>query len=304
MKGVSQEIKIAIVAIVAIVLLFFGLKFLKGVNIFSNDSTYKLKFTNVSGLSVNTAIYADGYKVGSISSIDYDYDKSGNVTVNASIDHNMRIPKGTTAEISSDLMGNVKVDLLLANNPRERVEPGETIPGETASGALGKVKELMPQIESMLPKIDSILTSLNALLADPAIKASLHNIQTSTANLTVSTEELNKLMANLNGEVPRLTGKAANLLDNANKLASNANNKINDIDVANTMNKVNHVLANLEETTNKINSNEGTLGLLMNDKQLYVNLNNTMRDADSLIVNLKQHPKRYVHFSLFGRKDK
>lgn len=304
MKGVSQEIKIAIVAIVAIVLLFFGLKFLKGVNIFSNDSTYKLKFTNVSGLSVNTAIYADGYKVGSISSIDYDYDKSGNVTVNASIDHNMRIPKGTTAEISSDLMGNVKVDLLLANNPRERVEPGETIPGETASGALGKVKELMPQIESMLPKIDSILTSLNALLADPAIKTSLHNIQTSTANLTVSTEELNKLMANLNGEVPRLTGKAANLLDNANKLASNANNKINDIDVANTMKKVNHVLANLEETTNKINSNEGTLGLLMNDKQLYVNLNNTMRDADSLMVNLKQHPKRYVHFSLFGRKDK
>lgn len=304
MKGISQESKIAIVAIVAIVLLFFGLKFLKGVNIFSNDSTYKLKFTNVSGLSVNTAIYADGYKVGSISSIDYDYDKSGNVTVNASIDHNMRIPKGTTAEISSDLMGNVKVDLLLANNPRERVEPGETIPGETASGALGKVKELMPQIESMLPKIDSILTSLNALLADPAIKASLHNIQTSTANLTVSTEELNKLMANLNGEMPRLTGKAANLLDNANKLASNANNKINDIDVANTMNKVNHVLANLEETTNKINSNEGTLGLLMNDKQLYTNLNNTMRDADSLIVNLKQHPKRYVHFSLFGKKDK
>lgn len=304
MKGISQEIKIAIVAIVAIVLLFFGLKFLKGINIFSNDSTYKLKFTNVSGLSVNTAIYADGYKVGSISSIDYDYDKSGNVTVNASIDHNMRIPKGTTAEISSDLMGNVKVDLLLANNPRERVEPGETIPGETASGALGKVKELMPQIESMLPKIDSILTSLNALLADPAIKASLHNIQTSTANLTVSTEELNKLMANLNGEMPRLTGKAANLLDNANKLASNANNKINDIDVANTMNKVNHVLANLEETTNKINSNEGTLGLLMNDKQLYTNLNNTMRDADSLIVNLKQHPKRYVHFSLFGKKDK
>lgn len=304
MKGISQESKIAIVAIVAIVLLFFGLKFLKGVNIFSNDSTYKLKFTNVSGLSVNTAIYADGYKVGSISSIDYDYDKSGNVTVNASIDHNMRIPKGTTAEISSDLMGNVKVDLLLANNPRERVEPGETILGETASGALGKVKELMPQIESMLPKIDSILTSLNALLADPAIKASLHNIQTSTANLTVSTEELNKLMANLNGEMPRLTGKAANLLDNANKLASNANNKINDIDVANTMNKVNHVLANLEETTNKINSNEGTLGLLMNDKQLYTNLNNTMRDADSLIVNLKQHPKRYVHFSLFGKKDK
>lgn len=304
MKGISQEIKIAVVAVVAIVLLFFGLKFLKGVNVFSNDSTYKIKFSDVSGLSVNTPIYADGYKIGSISSIDYDYDKAGNVTVNANIDHSMRIPKGSTAEISSDLMGNVKVDLLLANNPRERVEPGGTLEGATAKGALAKVGELMPQIEVMLPKIDSILSSLNALLADPAIAASLHNIQTATADLTVSTKELNKLMANLNGEVPQLAGKASALLDNTNSLATTANSKISDIDLATTMNKVNTVLANLEETTNKLNSNESSLGLLLNDKQLYTNLNNTMRDADSLVVNLKQHPKRYVHFSLFGKKDK
>lgn len=304
MKGFSEEIKIAVVAIVAIVLLFFGLKFLKGVNIFSNDSTYKILFSDVSGLSVNTPIYADGYKIGSISSIDYDYDKAGNVTVNANIDHSMRIPKGSTAEISSDLMGNVKVDLLLANNPRERVEPGGTLEGETAKGALAKVGELMPQIEVMLPKIDSILSSLNGLLADPAIAASLHNIQTATADLTVSTKELNKLMASLNGEVPQLAGKTSTLLDNANTLATTANVKMSDLDLATTMNKVNTVLANLEETTNKLNSTEGSLGLLMNDKQLYVNLNNTMRDADSLVVNLKQHPKRYVHFSLFGKKDK
>ncbi len=304
MKGFSEEIKIAVVAIVAIVLLFFGLKFLKGVNIFSNDSTYKILFSDVSGLSVNTPIYADGYKIGSISSIDYDYDKAGNVTVNANIDHSMRIPKGSTAEISSDLMGNVKVDLLLANNPRERVEPGGTLEGETAKGALAKVGELMPQIEVMLPKIDSILSSLNGLLADPAIAASLHNIQTATADLTVSTKELNKLMASLNGKVPQLAGKASTLLDNANTLATTANGKMSELDLATTMNKVNTVLANLEETTNKLNSTEGSLGLLMNDKQLYVNLNNTMRDADSLVVNLKQHPKRYVHFSLFGKKDK
>lgn len=303
MKGASQEIKIAVVAIVAIVLLFFGLKFLKGVNMFSNDTTYKLKFEDVTGLSANAPIYANGFKIGSIRSIDYDYQKAGDITVNAGIDNNMRIPQGTTAEISTDLMGNVKVNLILSRSS-EMLQPGGIIPGAAASGSIAKVKGMVPQVEKMIPKIDSILTSLNQLLADPAIAASLQNIKTTTKNLTVSTNELNKLMYSLNRDVPALTAKTALVLDNANILTKNANGKISELEVATTMNKVNSVLDNIDKTVDKINSTDGTLGMLMNDKSLYNNLNNTMRDADSLVVNLKAHPKRYVHFSIFGKKDK
>ena len=120
------------------------------------------------------------------------------------LDNQIRIPKGSSAEIESDLMGNVKVNLLLATNPRERVMPGETISGVMQNGAMGKVAAMVPTIEKMLPKLDSILGSLNTLLADPALAQSLHNVQTITSNLTTSTVELNTLMRTLNKNVSSL----------------------------------------------------------------------------------------------------
>lgn len=107
-------------------------------------------------------------------------------------------------------------------------------------------------------------------------------------------------MKQMNGKMPSLLAKADNTLGNTEKLTQN----LSEINVAATMAKVDATLNNVHEMTEKLNSNEGTLGLLMKDPQLYNNLTNTMRDADSLVVDLKAHPKRYVHFSLFGRKDK
>ena len=297
---ISKEIKIALVAIVGILVMYFGINFLKGINLFSSNNYYYITFDDIQGLGASTPIYADGYKVGTVDAVEFDYGQSGPIKVKADINKELRIPAGSQAEIEKDLMGNLQVNLLLANNPRQRIEPGGIIPGAVNAGALGKVAGMVPSVEKMLPKLDSIFGSLNALLADPALTASLHNVQTITNNLTISTRELNTLMAGLNQQVPGMINRANGVLDKTNKLTHN----LASLDIEGTLAQVNRTLANAEEFTNKLNNNKGTLGLLMNDPQLYNNLNATMRDADSLVVNLKQHPKRYVHFSLFGKKDK
>ena len=296
----TKEIKIALVAIVGILIMYFGINFLKGMNLFSTNNAYYMTFDDIQGLGASTPIYADGYKVGTVDGLEYDYKENGPIKVKVDINKDLRIPQGSKAEIVKDLMGNLQVNLLLANNPRERVEPGGIIPGAVNGGMMDKAANLVPVVEKMLPKLDSILTSVNALLADPALAASLHNVETITSNLTVSTRELNMLMAGLNKQVPGMIGKANGVLDNTNRLTAN----LASLDVQGTLNKVNQTLESAHQFTEKLNSNQGSLGLLMNDTKLYDNLTSTMGHADSLVIDLKAHPKRYVHFSVFGRKDK
>lgn len=296
----TKEIKIALVAIVGILIMYFGINFLKGMNLFSTNNTYFITFDDIQGLGASTPIYADGYKVGTVDGLEYDYKENGPIKVKVDIIKDLRIPQGSKAEIVKDLMGNLQVNLLLANNPRERVETGGIIPGAVNGGMMDKAANLIPVVEKMLPKLDSILTSVNALLADPALAASLHNVETITSNLTVSTRELNTLMAGLNKQVPGMIGKANGVLDNTNRLTAN----LASLDVQGTLNKVNQTLESAHQFTEKLNSNQGSLGLLMNDTKLYDNLTSTMGHADSLVIDLKAHPKRYVHFSVFGRKDK
>lgn len=300
MKYFTKEVKIAIVAIVGLVVLFLGMNFLKGLDLFSTDNRYYISFRDISGLSSSSPIYADGYKVGVVRGIVYDYSQSKDIIVEADINKDMRIPKGSSAEIVSDLMGNVKVNLLLASNPRERVNPGETIVGGINDGAMGQMKDLIPVVQDMLPKLDSILASVNLLLQDPAIANSLHNVETVTGNLTVSTRRLNTLLGTLNRRMPGLLAKADGVMDNAQVVTSN----LSKVDVEGTMSKVNATLDNVQAFTDQLNNNTGSLGLLMRDPNLYYNLNATVKSADSLFIDLKSHPKRYVHFSVFGRKDK
>ena len=280
--------------------LFLGMNFLKGLELFSSDNRYYISFRDISGLSSSCPIYADGYKVGVVRGIVYDYTQSKDIIVEADINKDMRIPKGSSAEIVSDLMGNVKVNLLLASNPRERVNPGETIVGGINDGAMGQMKDLIPVVQDMLPKLDSILASVNLLLQDPAIANSLHNVETVTGNLTVSTRRLNTLLGTLNSRMPGLLAKADGVMDNAQVVTSN----LSKVDVEGTMSKVNATFDNVQAFTDQLNNNNGSLGLLMRDPNLYYNLNATVKSADSLLIDLKSHPKRYVHFSVFGRKDK
>jgi len=284
MKNYAKEIKIALVAVVGIIVLFFGMNFLKGLTIFSNDNTYYISFKDITGLSGSNPIYANGFKIGVVKDID----------------KRMSIPQGSTAEIVSDVLGNVQVNLKLNRNTTQMLRPGDVIPGDVSAGMVSKVAQMVPAIEAMLPKLDSILINLNVLLTNPDIPQSLHNVRNITGNLTTTTQQLNVLMSSLNSQVPGLIRKANGVLNNTNTLTAN----LAAVDINETMNQVNQTLAGIQALTDRLNSNDGSLGLLMNDPSLYNNLNSVMRNADSLVVNLRQHPKRYIHFSLFGHKDK
>ena len=299
-KIFTKEVKIALVAIVALVLLFFGLNFLKGLTLFSSSATYNMSFKDLKGLSESTAIYADGYKVGTVTSIEDDYENAGNVLVKCDIDPQLRIPKGSQAEIESDLMGNIKVNLLLANNPKEKIEPGGLIMGIDGKGMMAQFQEVLPAVMAIVPKLDSIVTSVNTILANPSIVNILRNAEDMTANLKVTTSELNSLAMQLNRSVPGMMQHANATLQNTETLTGN----LAKVDVDATMKKIDNTLDNLEQMTKALNNREGTLGLLMYDKGVYNNLNSTMRHADSLMIDLKAHPKSYVHFSVFGKKDK
>ena len=299
-KIFTKEVKIALVDIVALVLLFFGLNFLKGLTLFSSSATYNMSFKDLKGLSESTAIYADGYKVGTVTSIEYDYENAGNVLVKCDIDPQLRIPKGSQAEIESDLMGNIKVNLLLANNPKEKIEPGGLIMGIDEKGMMAQFQEVLPTVMAIVPKLDSIVTSVNTILANPSIVNILRNAEDMTANLKVTTSELNSLAMQLNRSVPGMMQHANATLQNTETLTGN----LAKVDVDATMKKIDNTLDNLEQMSKALNNREGTLGLLMYDKGVYNNLNSTMRHADSLMIDLKAHPKRYVHFSVFGKKDK
>jgi phospholipid/cholesterol/gamma-HCH transport system substrate-binding protein len=299
-KLFSKEVQIALVAIVGIIVLFFGMKFLKGMFLFSTDDSYYVEFDDISGVSASCPVYANGYRVGVVEDVIFNYDSQDKIVAVLGLNKQLRLPKASTAEIASDLLGNVKLELKFGPDPVDIMEPGDTLSGKKQGGALAKAADMLPQFEKMLPKVDSILASVNMLLMNPAIANSLHNVDQITAHLVTTTNELNRLTASLNQQMPGTLTKVDGLLDNTTTLTKN----LSELDIAMTMAKVNNTLQNVEQMTAKLNSNEGTLGLLMRDQELYRNMASTMGHVDSLMIDLKQHPQRYVHFSLFGRKNK
>ena len=296
MKYITKEVRIGIAGIIALCVLVYGINYLKGINMFKPSSYFYVKFKNVNGLAKSSPVFADGVRVGIVRDIYYDYNQAENVVVEVELDTELRIPKGSSAELTSELMGGVRMNILLANNPREKYAIGDTIPGKLNNGMMESVAALMPQIEQMLPKLDSIMTSLNTILGDQSIPATLHSVEKMAANLEVTSGQLKVLMGR---DIPQLTGKLNTLGDNFISISDN----LKKIDYANTFNEIEQTLANVKIVTEKLNSKDNTVGLLLNDPQLYNNLNATTANAASLLEDLKEHPKRYVHFSLFGKKE-
>ena len=293
----KKEVKIGLIGIMAIAMLVFGINYLRGVAMFKSSRSYYVEFNNINGLPVSSPVFANGYKIGLVRDIQYNYEKLGTVTVEVEVEEGMRIPTGSKGELVTEMLGTVKMNLLLNLESQNYLQPGDTLQGFANNGIMGVAETMVPKLELMLPKMDSILNSLNKLMADPALAATLHNAEQVTANLTVTTHELNKLMKN---DLPKITGNLNSLTDNLNTISYN----LKGIDYAATMRSIDSTLYNVRVLTNKLNSKDNTIGLLFNDPTLYNNLSATTSNAASLLEDLKSHPKRYVHFSLFGRKEK
>ncbi|MBP5393946.1 MAG: MCE family protein [Bacteroidaceae bacterium] len=292
----KTEVKIGITGVIAIVALFLGINFLKGVNLFSSSEKYYITFSNTKGLTKSSSVYADGFKVGIVSDIDYDFRHPGKVVVEISTDKGLRIPKGSSAQLDEAVLGGCTLNMLLATNLREAYHPGDTIEGSDVNGLMAKVGDVMPQLEEVVAKVDTLVATLNTLISNPNLPLIIQNAELITENLNKSTSQLNTLLRN---DIPQMTGTFTKAGENVSALTD----KMNQLDMQATLDNVNQTISSVHNMMEQMQSPKGTLGKLMNDPSVFDNLNHTVQSADSLVSDLKAHPKRYVHFSVFGKKE-
>ena len=297
----TREVKVGIMAIVAIFVLYFGLNFLKGISIFTPVSYYYGSYENLGGLVPSTPVYVKGYKVGQVEKISYDFSKKESFVIKISVSKDIKLPKGTKMELYDDgIMGGKAVQLVYSpiTSSQAMHEPGDTIESKVGLGLMAQLSgDLIPKIESISLQADSLIRSVRVLVENKDLTKSLSSIEHTTADLAVSSSQLKKMM---NNEVPRILSDVNGVTSDFKQISGN----LKKIDYAATFASVNHTISNLSLITDKINNSEGTLGLLLNNKDLYINLSNTAASSNKLLIDFQKNPKRYVHFSLFGSKTK
>ena len=294
----TKEAKIGLVSIVSLALLYLGINYLKGVNLFKPVNHYYVAFSNVKGVTVSSPVFVEGFKVGLVREIAYDYDTTGKITVLVSLEDKMRINKGSYITVVNSLLGGAELHIHLNTFVDDYLHSGDTIEGRMESDMMTSVQEnLLPSIEQMMPKLDSILGGLQTLVNHPALTQSLAHVEQTTASLEHSSRRLDQMLAK---DVPVIVENLKGITANFESVSG----QLKELDLAGTMRTVDATLANLKLTTDKLNSADNSLGLLLNDRQLYDNLNGAMENASLLLLDLREHPKRYVHFSLFGSKQK
>ena len=295
-KGLSREAKIGLITIIGLFLLYFGMNFLKGVDIFTPTNYYFVKFKNVSELQKSAPVYVDGFKVGLVNDILYDYENNEDFLVQISLDKSMKIETGTYVQISTGFTTGASLNIYLNKHVETYHSPGDTLEGRNVSGLMDIVSsEIVPQVTDLLPKIDSILTGLQLLITHPALASSFDHIERTTANLEKSTAQLNAMMSR---DLPQIISNFNTISADFTEVSA----ELKKIEFEGTMRSVDSAIKNLDRMTQQMNSKDNSLGLLLNDRQLYDNLNETAFNASNLMFDLKENPKRYVHFSLFGRK--
>lgn len=289
----TKEAKIGIVTIISLILLYLGINYLKGINLFKPVNHYYVECSNVKGVTISSPVYVEGFKVGLVREIDYDYSTTGKIKIEISLDEHMRINKGSYVSIINGFLSGGELNIHLNKYIDDYYKPGDVIEGRTESDMMQSVQDnVLPQVEVLLPKIDSILTGLNLLISHPAISTSLENISSATSTLASSSRKLDKMLGT---DIPEVMKDFKLITENFAEMSG----KLNNLDIASTINSVNATLQQLETATRKLNSTDSSMGLLLNDRSLYDNLDSTVTNASKLLLDLRLNPKRYVHFSVF-----
>jgi phospholipid/cholesterol/gamma-HCH transport system substrate-binding protein len=296
MEKVSKEVKIGIAFVIAIFLLYYGISFLKGVNIFKSSNTYMVVFDDVSGLTQSTPVTLNGFQVGLVSSMELEENNSAHkVVVYLDMDKGLKIPKGSKMSLDVSVLGSATI--LFESNPytKEYYSSSDTIVGIKKKGMLDAADSMLPQVQQLIPKIDSILSGIQVLVNSPALAQSLNDVNQITGDLAKSTKQLNAMMATLNKDVPSITG-------NLNKMSGDlttVSSQLSQIDVNATYKSIDATVKNLQSMSDKLNSKESSLGLMLNDRQLYDSINSTISNASLLLEDIRKNPSRYINVKVF-----
>jgi len=290
---IKSEAKIGLIVILSFAIFVWGLNYLKGVNLLSPSNHFYVTYNQVDGLVKSSPVNLDGYQVGLVRDIEYQYDNPGHIIVDLDLDSKLILTKGTKAIIKSEMLGNPSVVLELGPKDADKLESGDTLTADRVPGMMDQLSNgLLTDMQSLIHRTDSLLATVETLISNGSLNNSLASIEKTSKQLEQISTKLNRAM---DKEVPAILKNVEGLTAKF----SAAGTQINQIDFA----SLNKTLNELESLSVKLNSPDNSMGLLLNDKSLYLNLNKTTESANNLLLDLKERPKRYVHFSLFGTKD-
>ena len=297
----SREIKVGVLAAVCLFLLIFGFNFLKGVNIFSPTNSYHGTFYNLHGLEEQAAVYIRGHKVGQVDRLTYDFTRDSAFTVDISINKDIALPQGTTMALVSDgLLGGMAIELMFESgeNGGEAIPHGSFLPTKYVPGLVESLQgELLAHVDEAVQEVDSLVAALRTQVEGDHIKNSLENVDRISGDLTSVSTNLKHMMKT---QVPTIVNNADTAIANLNVIVAD----LRQADLKATVARVDGAVDNVNGLVSDVRSQEGTIGQLIYNKSLYNHIDATVISADSLLTDLKAHPKRYVHFSIFGKKDK
>lgn len=296
----AREIKVGVLAAVCIFLLFFGFNFLKGVNIFSSMYAFHGVYDNIHGLEEQAPVYIRGFKVGQVSDIRYDFSRDTAFTVDISINRDIDLPQGTRMALVADgLLGGMAIELQLPEQHGQALcESGTTLPTVYVPGLVENLEtNLLASLGSAVDGIDSLVANLRGQLDNDHLERTLANVDLIAADWAVASRDLKRMMAT---EVPRIVDNVDSAMIDLRQVSAD----LNRANLAGTVERIDTVIDNVNLFVADLRSDSGTIGKLIYDKSLYQNIDAAVVSADSLLIDLKANPKRYVHFSLFGQKDK